>query len=359
MPELDVWLGGEHVATTTNGPTTNAVPSCTRTLLPPSTAAKSPFCRAPCRTPGPTEPAKPAPPRRAPSRRPGPRRDGRTRPQRQTDIRRRTRIRQRRSTVPRRIRPRMRRSSRRPARWTTLRTHAGTYRLLDEDGLIAIVRDYPTILGDTDTDREIRMSLACAQPKFLLARFDDRWYEPVGGAASTHIIKPTNRWANSAYNEHLVMWIAKRLGLTPTDTWVETMGDTTVFVAELLRPHRRRPPAGTAQAPGRHASTLGIRPSKNTRSAARPNRWPDCFEHKRSNQPKRSRKSSGRSRSESSSAMKTATERMLRLPRQHATYQICRRFTIASAPSFIPTWTGNWAPKSAANRTSAKVDDKR
>jgi Uncharacterized protein related to capsule biosynthesis enzymes len=107
-------------------------------------------------------------------------------------------------------------------------------------------RQYEVIWGD---EAEVRS-------------FEDRWYEPVGGAASTHIIKPTNRWANSAHNENLVMSIAKRLGLTPTDTWVETIGDTTVFVAERYD----RTVVGLQQVRRKHqedmCQALGIRPSR-------------------------------------------------------------------------------------------------
>jgi serine/threonine-protein kinase HipA len=139
---------------------------------------------------------------------------------------------------------------------------AGTYGLLDADALATIVRELPDHPLGTDTDRGIRMSLAGAQPKFLLARFGDSWYEPINGAASTHIIKPTTRWPNSAHNESLVMTIAKHVGLTPASTWVETMGDSTVFVAERFdriitndQTVKRRHQEDMCQA-------LGIRPAK-------------------------------------------------------------------------------------------------
>jgi serine/threonine-protein kinase HipA len=139
---------------------------------------------------------------------------------------------------------------------------AGTYRPLDADVLATIVRELPDHPLGTDPDRGIRMSLAGAQPKFLLARFDDGWYEPINGAASTHIVKPTTRWPNSAHNESLVMTIAKHIGLTPASTWVETMGDSAVFVAERYD----RVVAGTQKVQRRHqedmCQALGMRPAK-------------------------------------------------------------------------------------------------
>lgn len=139
---------------------------------------------------------------------------------------------------------------------------AGSYHSLDAAELEAIVRDLPEHPLGSDTSRGIRMSLAGAQPKFLLARFDDAWYEPIGGAASTHIIKPTMQWPNSAQNESLVMTIAKHVGLTNAATHVETIGDAVVFVAERYdrivtgeRTVRRRHQEDMCQA-------LGIRPSK-------------------------------------------------------------------------------------------------
>ncbi len=139
---------------------------------------------------------------------------------------------------------------------------AGTYLPLDDDALATIVRDLPDHPLGADADRGIRMSLAGAQPKFLLARFDDVWYEPSDGAASTHIIKPTTRWPDSARNESLVMTVAKHIGLTPASTWVETMGDAVVFVAERFD----RVITGTQTVQRRHqedmCQALGIRPSK-------------------------------------------------------------------------------------------------
>lgn len=108
----------------------------------------------------------------------------------------------------------------------------GHYEPLDAQALAALVRDLPQRPLGADPGRNIRMSLAGAQPKFLLARIEGRWCEPVAGAPSTHILKPTGVWAHSAHNEALVLAVARACGLTDSAAWTETMGETTVLVAE-------------------------------------------------------------------------------------------------------------------------------
>lgn len=108
----------------------------------------------------------------------------------------------------------------------------GRYEPLDVDALAAIVRNLPRHPLGADLGRDIRMSLSGAQPKFLLARIDDAWFGPIGGAPSTHILKPTANWPDSARNEALIMNVACEVGLTTARSWTESMGDIEVFVAE-------------------------------------------------------------------------------------------------------------------------------
>lgn len=105
------------------------------------------------------------------------------------------------------------------------------YQALDEDDVEALLRGLPTRPLGTDIGRDIRMSLAGAQPKLLLALLDGQWQDPVRGAASTHILKPTGRWASSADNECIVMTLANRIGLTRSAVRVDSFGDRRVFVA--------------------------------------------------------------------------------------------------------------------------------
>jgi serine/threonine-protein kinase HipA len=108
----------------------------------------------------------------------------------------------------------------------------GHYEALDEDALATLIRQLPQHPLGTDLGRDIRMSLAGAQQKFLLARVDGRWCEPVGGAPSTHILKPTTVWPHSAENESLILALGRACGLTDHAAWTESMGGATVLVAE-------------------------------------------------------------------------------------------------------------------------------
>ncbi|MEU1984246.1 HipA domain-containing protein [Nocardia sp. NPDC019395] len=108
----------------------------------------------------------------------------------------------------------------------------GRYAEVDEDGLAELVAAIPEHPLGADLSRDIRMSLAGAQPKLLLARIGDRWCEPVDGAPSTHILKPTGAWPHSARNEALVMTLAREIGLTDRPVWVEDVRGVGVLVAE-------------------------------------------------------------------------------------------------------------------------------
>jgi serine/threonine-protein kinase HipA len=61
-----------------------------------------------------------------------------------------------------------------------------------------------------------------------------QWCQPINGASSTHIIKPTATWPHSAQNEALVIGLGRACELTDSDAWVEQMGETDVAVG--LRP---------------------------------------------------------------------------------------------------------------------------
>jgi len=108
----------------------------------------------------------------------------------------------------------------------------GRYEPLDTADLERLVANLPTNPLGNDPGAGRRMSLAGAQPKLVLARFDGRWYEPADGAAPTHILKPTRSWPLSADNEAAVMWTARYVGLTDSAAWVEQVGSGRVYVVE-------------------------------------------------------------------------------------------------------------------------------
>lgn len=95
------------------------------------------------------------------------------------------------------------------------------------------IRDRP--LG---ADREMRVSLAGAQEKLLLARTKDGlWGRPVHGAPSTHILKPQDMRLDSyAKSEAFCLDIARTLGLTTVATEViEIAGRPTIVVPRYDR----------------------------------------------------------------------------------------------------------------------------
>lgn len=118
----------------------------------------------------------------------------------------------------------------------------GRYQGIDVDNIARALADLPRRPLGADPDSDIRMSLAGNQPKLLLARQHDQWYQPVHGAPSTHILKPTGVWTLSADNECAVMTIARAVGLTDSQVWVETFGDIRVCVAQ--RYDRKSGPGG-------------------------------------------------------------------------------------------------------------------
>ena len=79
-----------------------------------------------------------------------------------------------------------------------------------------------------------RSALAGVQEKAALCREGDgTWSLPVGGAPSTHIVKPeTGAYAGVADNERWCMTIAQRAGLGAAPTRVETLGGVRALVAE-------------------------------------------------------------------------------------------------------------------------------
>jgi serine/threonine-protein kinase HipA len=122
-------------------------------------------------------------------------------------------------------------------RGSSLSPDGGGYEALDEASVGALISGLPRAPLGINPEAGVRMSLAGAQPKLLLARFDGAWYEPYNGAASTHILKPTQRWPLSADNEAIVMALARAIGLCEHDTWVETIEDVRVFVTARYDRH--------------------------------------------------------------------------------------------------------------------------
>ena len=83
-------------------------------------------------------------------------------------------------------------------------------------------------------DEKLRLSLAGAQEKLALAKLNGKWYLPLNGAPSTHILKPTRIGTLStlAQNEYICMKLAKNFGLPVPEVDLLNIAGKDVFVVE-------------------------------------------------------------------------------------------------------------------------------
>ncbi len=76
-------------------------------------------------------------------------------------------------------------------------------------------------------------SLAGYQPKTTLARIKGQWHAGLNGAASTHILKPLAAESEPALHiEAYTLDLARTIGLTNFDSWIERFEDRPVLVIE-------------------------------------------------------------------------------------------------------------------------------
>ena len=93
-------------------------------------------------------------------------------------------------------------------------------------------------LGITE-DESFRISIAGAQEKTALLRWNGRWYKPRGTTATTHIFKPSiGKLPNgvdltsSVENEYLCLKILNALSLPAAKAEMQTFGDRRVLIVE-------------------------------------------------------------------------------------------------------------------------------
>ena len=93
-------------------------------------------------------------------------------------------------------------------------------------------------LGITE-DETFRISIAGAQEKTALLRWNGRWHKPCGTTATTHIFKPSiGKLPNgvdltaSVENEFLCLKVLKELGLPATEAEMKTFGGRRVLIVE-------------------------------------------------------------------------------------------------------------------------------
>jgi serine/threonine-protein kinase HipA len=99
----------------------------------------------------------------------------------------------------------------------------GDYRALSDAELAAVLRELPRrplLAGETG----IRLSLAGAQDKIAVRVEGDAVSLPLGGAPSTHILKPAvERFAGVVYNEAFCMRLAAAAGLPAAQTEIRSV----------------------------------------------------------------------------------------------------------------------------------------
>lgn len=88
-------------------------------------------------------------------------------------------------------------------------------------------------------ERDFRISVAGAQNKTALLRYDGQWVEPTGMTPTTHIIKPQigrlpngMDLSNSVENEYLCLELVKAFGLRVAKTEIATFGMQKALVVE-------------------------------------------------------------------------------------------------------------------------------
>lgn len=83
------------------------------------------------------------------------------------------------------------------------------YRLISQEEISTLLQNSITV-PVVNSIPDYRLSLAGAQEKLALAYINGKWYVPLNGAPSTHIIKPPrNDFSDISANEYICMTIAK------------------------------------------------------------------------------------------------------------------------------------------------------
>jgi serine/threonine-protein kinase HipA len=122
------------------------------------------------------------------------------------------------------------------------------YRALSALELAGILRELPRrplLAGETG----IRLSLAGAQDKIAVRVEGDAISLPLGGAPSTHILKPAvERFAGVVFNEAYCMKLAAAVGLPVAKTEIRRVEDVEYLIVERYdRTHRQGPEGATLE----------------------------------------------------------------------------------------------------------------
>ena len=119
------------------------------------------------------------------------------------------------------------------------------YRHLSEEGLAEILRELPRrplMAGEED----IRLSLAGAEDKIAVYVTADRISLPLGGAPSSHILKPAiERFEGIVFNEAVCMKLASAVGLPTADVEVRQVDGIDYLLVKRYDRRLRMVPSGS------------------------------------------------------------------------------------------------------------------
>jgi serine/threonine-protein kinase HipA len=154
------------------------------------------------------------------------------------------------------------------------------YRKLSTEELIAILKELPRrplLAGENG----VRLSLAGAQDKIAVRIEGDNVSLPLGGAPSTHILKPAiERFEGVVFNEALSMKLAATIGLPAAPVEFRTVEDTTFLLVERYDRVHQQASGGESTVERVHqedfCQALGIVPETKYQKEGGPS-LKDCF----------------------------------------------------------------------------------
>lgn len=153
----------------------------------------------------------------------------------------------------------------------------GSYREISPDELAGKIAELPQrpLLAGQDG---IRLSLAGAQPKLAVAIFDGKYFLPLNGSPSTHILKPQGpHFENLVENEFFCMNLAAMAGQETAGVEIQTAGPSRFL--QVLRYDRRSLDGGLPERIHQEdfCQALGIPPELKYQQEGGPN-LKKCFE---------------------------------------------------------------------------------
>ena len=109
----------------------------------------------------------------------------------------------------------------------------------DDEEIERILKNLAKAPLGLDDDQDFRISIAGAQEKTALLRYDDRWFKPAGTTPTTHIFKPQIGQlpggidlSNSVENEYFCLKLMGAFGLAANKAEIATFGETKTLVIE-------------------------------------------------------------------------------------------------------------------------------